>query len=49
MAIRNIFDREKRERRRDRILRVVAWLSFLTLFVLAADRALLTTFPLPPA
>ncbi len=40
MAVRNIFDREKRERRRDRALRLLAWASFLTLFVLAATQAL---------
>lgn len=49
MAIRNIFDREKRERRRDRILRFFAWASFLTLFVLAAEQALQASALIPPA
>ncbi len=49
MAIRNIFDREKRERRRQQAVRFVAWMSFLTLLILALDRALQATILLSPS
>lgn len=37
MSVRNIFDREKRAARRERLLRLFAWTCFIAIAMLALD------------